>query len=466
MTKKVVPTCTCGMEDRWVHLLDCDLWSYVEFSEGLDAWNPFESKLTTAINENPPDEWWLMSMLTQDGVELDQPSSACKHNLQAICDTCGVVRSKENGWLFIPSTTLSHIKDYVYGLADDFEDDKTQEPIIHSSGKVYDLEAPNGAIVVMRCTCKPPRANWCYDCNARRVGDSTTWVEIWEGDKPSYKDATSYMKKDAKKSNKQAKQSWPASTTPKYQYIPKCRHYGQEVVFPDGTRIVASSQHTRNAQDVADDTASNTLPAFGVYMASSWQPKWLAFYLNWTDHGLPQVPDDDVMYVCETVKAWAQKGIVVEIGCIGGHGRTGALMACIAQLCGVKAADAAQWVWDNYCKEAIESKDQEWYIIHFGEVLAGVPEAEQTPKPVKAISTYGSSSTSQSCLVDAHKALWMAGRKCWKKDCQWWDSDVANFIKNHDGPLPTPISEPDPKVPALLAPASEEWGSGWSSFWG
>jgi hypothetical protein len=69
----------------------------------------------------------------------------------------------------------------------------------------------------------------------------------------------------------------------------------------------------------------------------------------------------------------AVDGERVEIGCIGGHGRTGTMLACMLVLNGMKPAAAIKFVHKKYCTEAIESDLQEWYIewfdcyIHGGE---------------------------------------------------------------------------------------------------
>ena len=52
----------------------------------------------------------------------------------------------------------------------------------------------------------------------------------------------------------------------------------------------------------------------------------------------------------------------MEVGCLGGHGRTGTALACLAILTGHPAADAVAWVRANYCPEAVETVGQEAFI--------------------------------------------------------------------------------------------------------
>ena len=52
----------------------------------------------------------------------------------------------------------------------------------------------------------------------------------------------------------------------------------------------------------------------------------------------------------------------VELGCLGGHGRTGTALACLAVLSGVPAPDATAWVRSAYCNEAVETPEQEAFV--------------------------------------------------------------------------------------------------------
>jgi protein-tyrosine phosphatase len=58
----------------------------------------------------------------------------------------------------------------------------------------------------------------------------------------------------------------------------------------------------------------------------------------------------------------ARTGEQVEVGCLGGHGRTGTALACLAVLTGYPAAGAVAWVRANYCPKAVETADQEALI--------------------------------------------------------------------------------------------------------
>ncbi|HKE75437.1 MAG TPA: hypothetical protein VKB57_17570, partial [Acidimicrobiales bacterium] len=65
------------------------------------------------------------------------------------------------------------------------------------------------------------------------------------------------------------------------------------------------------------------------------------------------------------VLARARAGERVEIGCLGGHGRTGTALACLAVLCGHRAGDAVAWVRAAYCPGAVETDEQAAFVAAF-----------------------------------------------------------------------------------------------------
>lgn len=61
-------------------------------------------------------------------------------------------------------------------------------------------------------------------------------------------------------------------------------------------------------------------------------------------------------------------GLEVHIGCIGGHGRTGLVIAALAAKEGVQ--NPITWTRENYCHKAVETKDQVNFLVaHYGAEL-------------------------------------------------------------------------------------------------
>lgn len=141
-----------------------------------------------------------------------------------------------------------------------------------------------------------------------------------------------------------------------------CQHTEDPVTFPDGTRVLASGWLER--------ARSASAPDFGLYLDPAWQPTWPAVMLDWPDFG---VPTDAAVADREIVAAFdrARRGEAVEVACVGGHGRTGTVLACMAILAGVPTTEAVEWVRSTYCRRAVQEPGQQYWVENrFGHSLA------------------------------------------------------------------------------------------------
>jgi len=131
------------------------------------------------------------------------------------------------------------------------------------------------------------------------------------------------------------------------------------VTFPDGTVVRASS--------IAERVEHDPSRAFGLYLDARWAPTWSADVIDWPDFGVPADPERAASQI-ERAFARARSGELVEIGCLGGLGRTGTVLACFAVLAGVEASDAVAWVKRAYRPEAVENAAQAdwvaWFAAH------------------------------------------------------------------------------------------------------
>ncbi|HTT89958.1 MAG TPA: hypothetical protein VMF65_10430 [Acidimicrobiales bacterium] len=124
------------------------------------------------------------------------------------------------------------------------------------------------------------------------------------------------------------------------------------VMLPDGTEVNAASFGAR------DPYTRERPPDFGLYFDPKWQPPWPYETYAWPDFGVPS----DVVSLFSSLDSLlgrARRGERVELGCLGGHGRTGTALACLAILAGCPRADAVGWVRANYCSHAVETAEQE-----------------------------------------------------------------------------------------------------------
>jgi hypothetical protein len=127
------------------------------------------------------------------------------------------------------------------------------------------------------------------------------------------------------------------------------------VVLPDGATVTAASF------DPADPYRRERQPDYGLYLDAQWQPPWEHNHVDWPDFGFPD-DADPVLDALRALQNRAHSGERVEIGCIGGHGRTGTALACLAVLSGQRPQDAVAWVRANYCSEAVETSEQAAFV--------------------------------------------------------------------------------------------------------
>jgi hypothetical protein len=162
------------------------------------------------------------------------------------------------------------------------------------------------------------------------------------------------------------RREWEAAGRPVHE-----RHVHRDVVeFPDGTSVIAVS--------FGDDPyARETAPTFGLYLDTRWDPPWPHEHLAWPDFGLPD--PDELDAALPRLLARARRGEVVEVGCLGGHGRTGSALACLAVLTGVPADGAVDWVRAHYCAEAVETDEQRAFVERSGAALSRRPRPPEVP---------------------------------------------------------------------------------------
>jgi hypothetical protein len=133
-------------------------------------------------------------------------------------------------------------------------------------------------------------------------------------------------------------------------------HVHRSVVrLPDATTVTAVSF------DAHDPYRRDEPPDFGLYLDARWAPPWDHAHLDWPDFGVPAAPEL-VAPALQDLLDRARQGQRVEIGCLGGHGRTGTAVAWLAVLTGEAPDTAVLWVRANYCPDAVETDEQEAFV--------------------------------------------------------------------------------------------------------
>ena len=150
------------------------------------------------------------------------------------------------------------------------------------------------------------------------------------------------------------RQDWEAGGRPP----PEPHVHRTPVRFADGTTVMG-------VRFLGDDPyVRENAPAFGLYLDQRWAPPWPHEHLDWPDFGVPEDLDALRRALTDLLDR-ARNGERVEVGCLGGHGRTGTALACLAVLTGTPANDAVAWVRTNYCSKAVETDAQEQLVASF-----------------------------------------------------------------------------------------------------
>jgi hypothetical protein len=127
------------------------------------------------------------------------------------------------------------------------------------------------------------------------------------------------------------------------------------VELPDGTTVAAASFDDR------DPYVRDVPPEFGLYLDARWRPPWPHDVLDWPDFGVPEEPAPLLDALRELLRR-ARDGERVELGCLGGHGRTGTALAGLAVLTGIDPDHAVDWVRSASCDQAVETPEQEVFV--------------------------------------------------------------------------------------------------------
>lgn len=131
----------------------------------------------------------------------------------------------------------------------------------------------------------------------------------------------------------------------------------------DAVRLLDGTQVTAASFDPMEPYARDRQPDHGLYFDSRWDPPWSHDHLDWPDFGVPQ--EQEILRALRALHDRARHGQNVEIGCIGGHGRTGTAVACLAVLAGQENAESVGWVRASYCPQAVETTAQEAFVRSF-----------------------------------------------------------------------------------------------------
>ena len=155
-----------------------------------------------------------------------------------------------------------------------------------------------------------------------------------------------------------------------------------------------------------------------VKMFEDESPWCATVYVPWPDMGRITVP---VLHrLVRTVEAELVQQKVVEIGCIGGHGRTGTLVAAITMyMTGKTAKKAITHLRAHYCTSAVESKSQVELLAEYQVQLQG-GNVKDILKTIESGSKSGSSASTTASPTTTKVSSYHGGNQF---DNSMWGGD-------------------------------------------
>lgn len=174
-----------------------------------------------------------------------------------------------------------------------------------------------------------------------------------------------------------------------------CSHVHQPLKFPDGKRRIYLSAYMDvkrpmpGAMHLFFDqvwagrevliTGNVVPPEIQREISTSRNP---TIIWPWPDHSTP-LNKKQFFRVIKILHKLARSGKRIEIGCVGGHGRTGTAAALFLILEGLTATKAIRYIHSQYCPSAIESVSQMELIYEFDEEVNGVKR--RIPKSIREL---------------------------------------------------------------------------------
>lgn len=144
------------------------------------------------------------------------------------------------------------------------------------------------------------------------------------------------------------------------------------ITLPDGTAVRGRGRR--------EPFPPGPVPDYGLYLGrppddaprrgvlrrrrAAWRPGWPADWIDWPDFRTPRDREAAAALIRRAYEL-AREGSRVEVACHGGTGRTGTVIACMAVLAGLPAADAVAWTRRHYRPRAVETPGQRRWIAWF-----------------------------------------------------------------------------------------------------
>jgi hypothetical protein len=229
---------------------------------------------------------------------------------------------------------------------------------------------PNGKIANVKARLRakmgsvPPEVEFQLDGSYTRIVDDTTTLDMFQGEGARAKKA---KKEKTKTKGKGYSKTTSSLTTGQYK---SC--YKDHPLLPievDGVTYHVSGGSCHYPPEKDGHLDMDVFVGLDSYMTATtmafpWEPG-IAFLYPITDMQAPKDPKTFkklLGWLARQIKA----GKRVHIGCIGGHGRTGTVLAALVTYM-TGELDSINYVRKHYCKKAVEADTQINFLHeHFG----------------------------------------------------------------------------------------------------
>lgn len=173
-----------------------------------------------------------------------------------------------------------------------------------------------------------------------------------------------------------------------YKPAPRCDHWMVPFEVGRGTVYLSGNSTPASASKGALE------PTAGVYLDSGWirergptlltntsirddcrDDDMAVLYVPWRDMGVVSYRTLSAAVVWSLTHVGA--GGRLEIGCVGGHGRTGTMLGAILIYMGRTGKEAINEVRERYCKKAIETKGQEDLLLSLATAFKDMEKSDK-----------------------------------------------------------------------------------------
>lgn len=199
-------------------------------------------------------------------------------------------------------------------------------------------------------------------------------------------------------------------------YVP-CYKSHPPLELSNGFKVYGGSCHTPVVTDADIYVGLDHSMAY-YYLAHPWE-EGEAIHYPIVDHNAPK----DLASFTKMVDWLAEQilaGKKVHAGCVGGHGRTGTLLAALVKVVR-NEVDAIAYVRENYCKKAVESEAQVKFLVkNFGiqTAAASKPTYYPAPKSSKKYNAVGDDEPSIEHKLTTVKP-WKDSASIWGRETPW-----------------------------------------------